>query len=188
MAAVSRRNVYLAGMMGTGKSTVGRELARLMGRKFVDTDAALERRLGMPVSECFVREGEAWFRAQEKALSLELAALSNRVVATGGGTLLDPEVRALFTSTGVVICLFTQKEELVTRLERTDKRPLLKDQPIDQKVEELLRQRKEVYDAIPIRIDTTHLTPQEAAHKIHDLLKLRQKILAQLQSQYIVIT
>lgn len=186
--AVTRRNVYLAGMMGTGKSTVGRELARLMGRKFIDTDAALERRLGMSVSECFTREGEAYFRAHEKALALELAALNNRVVATGGGTLLDAEVRRVFQETGLVICLFTEKDELVSRLGRTEKRPLLQGENIDQKVEDLLRQRKEIYDQISIRVDTSNLTPQGAAGKIFDLLKLRQKILEQLQSQYIVIT
>ena len=188
MAAVTRRNVYLAGMMGTGKSTVGRELARLMGRKFIDTDAALERRLGMSVSECFTRHGEAHFRVEEKALALELAALHNRVVATGGGTLLDPEVRKVFHDTGLVICLFTTKDELVSRLERTDKRPLLQGEDVDLRVETLLRQRKELYDSISIRVDTSTLTPQEAAGKIFDLLRLRQKILEQLQSQYIVIT
>jgi shikimate kinase len=186
--AVTRRNVYLAGMMGTGKSTVGRELARLMGRKFIDTDSALERRVGMTVSECFAREGEAFFRAQEKALALELATMTNRVVATGGGTLLDAEVRRLFIATGVVICLFTQSDQLVTRLERTDKRPLLHGVDLKDRVDELLAQRKEIYDNIQIRIDTTNLTPAEAAGKIFDLLKLRQKILDQLQSQYIVIT
>lgn len=188
MAAVTRRNVYLAGMMGTGKSTVGRELARLMGRKFIDTDAALERRLGMTVSECFAREGEAYFRAQEKALALELSTLHNRIVATGGGTLLDPETRSVFQTTGLVICLFTDKDELVSRLERTDKRPLLHGEDLDERVESLLAQRKEIYDSISIRVDTSNLTPQEAARKIYDLLKLRQKILEQLQSQYIVIT
>lgn len=186
--ALTRRNIYLAGMMGTGKSTVGRELARLMGRKFIDTDNALERRLGMTVNEVFAQHGETFFRTEEKNLAMELSAVNNRVVATGGGTLLDAEVRKAFTATGVVICLFTSQDQLVSRLERTDKRPLLHGENLKQRVEDLMRQRKEIYDNISIRVDTSSLTPPEAARKIFDLLKIREKILDQLQSQYIVIT
>lgn len=173
--------------MGTGKSTVGRELARLMGRKFVDTDIEVERLVGMSVKEIFELKGEVFFRQQEKQLSLELAATDNRVVATGGGTLLDAESHEAFRRSGIVICLFTHADQLVTRLERTDKRPLLQGD-LKATVEALVAARRVVYDAIPIRVDTTNLTPPEAARKIHDLLKIRQKILAELQSQYIVIS
>jgi len=185
---LTRRNVYLAGFMGTGKSTVGRELARLMGRKFIDTDIALERRLGMTVSEAFAQKGETFFRAEEKALALQLTETHSRVVATGGGTLLDPDVRKAFAQTGLIICLFTNKDELVQRLERTDKRPLLRGESVRSKVDELLEKRREIYDKISIRVDTTNLTPQEAARKIFDLLKIRQRVLDQLQSQYIEIS
>lgn len=188
MGKVSRQNIYLAGFMGTGKSTVGRELARLMGRAFVDTDIALEKELGMSVNEIFAKKGEMYFREKEKALAIELSAKHNRIVATGGGTLLDPDVRRAFTTTGLIICLFTQREQLVQRLERTDKRPLLKGESVAKKVDDLLMKRKEIYDSISIRVDTTHLTPQEAARKIHDLLTIRQRILDHLQSQYIVIS
>lgn len=188
MAALTRRNIYLAGFMGTGKSTVGRELAKLMGRKFIDTDVAMERRLGMSVSEAFARQGETYFRGQEKALALELSETFNRVVATGGGTLLDSDVRQAFARTGLIICLFTNQDQLVQRLERTDKRPLLKGENLKGRVEELLQQRQEIYDRISIRVDTTSLTPQEAARKIFDLLKIRQRVLDKLQTQYIEIS
>lgn len=188
MAAVTRRNIYLAGFMGTGKSTVGRELARLMGRKFIDTDHVLEKRMGMSVSEAFASRGEPYFRAEEKKLALELAQTNNRVVATGGGTLLDPETRLAFSRSGLMICLFTTSSELVGRLERTDKRPLLRGDGLTKRVEELLEQRREIYDQISIRVDTTHLTPPEAARKIFDLLKIRQRVLDQLQSQYIELS
>jgi shikimate kinase len=185
---LTRRNIYLAGFMGTGKSTVGRELARLMGRKFIDTDHALEKQLGMTVNEIFALNGEAFFRERERELSMELATKSNRVVATGGGTLLDADVRRVFAETGLVICLFTNNDQLVTRLERTDKRPMLKGEDLRNRVEELLTQRQAIYDSITLRVDTTNLTPQQAAHKIYDLLKLRVKLLDELQDQYIVIT
>lgn len=185
---MTRHNIYLAGFMGTGKSTVGRELARLMGRKFVDTDQAVEQRMGLTVSEIFAQHGEQFFRQKEKELALELSSQMNRIVATGGGTLLDQDVRRAFAATGLIICLFTQREQLVQRLERTDKRPVLRGDTVARKVDELLARRKEIYDTISIRVDTTHLTPTEAARKIHDLLKIRQRILDHLQSQYIVIS
>ncbi|MBM3462434.1 MAG: shikimate kinase [Armatimonadetes bacterium] len=188
MAAVTKRNIYLAGFMGTGKSTVGRELARLMGRKFIDTDQALEKLLGMTVNETFAQKGEEFFRTEERKLALELADTFNRVVATGGGTLLDPEVRMAFAKSGLMICLFTTEDQLVQRLERTDKRPMLKGGELRDRVEQLLQERKEIYDKISIRVDTTNLTPQEAARKIHDLLKMRQRVLDRLQSQYIEIS
>lgn len=180
-----RRNIYLAGFMGTGKSTVGRELARVMGRKFVDLDLELERRHGMPIPRIFETHGEAWFREQERALSLELAGLANRVVATGGGTLLDPEVFTAFSSSGLLVCLYTRRDDLIRRLERSDRRPLLQGVDVPARVDALLAQRKAIYDGIKIRVDTTELTPMEAARKIADLLNTRQRILDRLQSQYI---
>jgi shikimate kinase len=184
-----KRNIYLAGMMGTGKSTIGRELARLLGRKFIDTDQALEQKFGLTVNEIFAQHGEDFFRDAEKTLALELASSFNRVIATGGGTILEADVRQAFAASGLIICLFTQREELVKRLERTSKRPLLKGAPVlQERVDELMRERAAVYEKIPIRVNTTNLTPQEAARKIIDLLKTRQRILDQLQTQYIVIT
>ena len=183
-----KRNVYLAGFMGTGKSTIGKELAKLLGRKFIDVDDAMEKRFGMTVNEIFASHGEEFFRVEEKKLALELAESHNRVVATGGGTILDPDVREAFHNTGLMICLFTTKDELVKRLERTSKRPLLKGSSVQERVEELMRQREEIYAKISIRVNTTNLTPQEAARKIVDLLRTRQRILDKLQSQYIVIS
>ncbi len=176
-------------MMGTGKSTIGRELARLLGRKFIDVDQALEQKFGLSVNDIFAQHGEEFFRVEERKLALELAETHNRVIATGGGTILDPDVRRAFTTQGLMICLFTQRDELVKRLERTSKRPLLKGAPVlEERVEQIMRERAAIYEKIPIRVNTTNLTPTEAARKIIDLLKTRQRILDQLQNQYIVIT
>lgn len=175
--------------MGTGKSTVGKELARFMGRKFVDMDALLEKRTGMTVNEIFDTYGEEHFRNQEVELARELSRQSNRVVATGGGTILNDQVRELFAASGLIICLFADKDQLIARLKRTDKRPLLRGdkEKIAKKVERLLEDRKNVYFKIPIRVDTTNLTPQEAARKIIDALKMRIRILDRLHNQYILI-
>lgn len=185
---MARHNIYLAGFMGTGKTTVGRELARLMGRKFVDLDEELVRREGMSIHEIFEEKGEDYFRVREREVALEIAETDNRVVATGGGTLLDPEVFRAFESSGVMICLYTRREVLISRLARSDKRPLLKDGDVPEKVDSLLEQRRHLYDRIRIRVDTTILSPMEAARKIHDLLEKYRKALDLLQGQYIELS
>ncbi len=185
-----RRNIYLVGFMGTGKSTVGRELARFMGRKFMDMDALLEERAGMTINEIFDTHGEEYFRKMEMDLALELSREENRVIATGGGTILNDQIRELFAQSGLIICLVADTEHLISRLKRTDKRPLLRGdrEKVAQKVKMLLEDRKNIYFKIPIRVDTTSLTPQEAARKIIDTLKMRIRILDQLHNQYIHIS
>ncbi|MDQ7822418.1 MAG: shikimate kinase [Candidatus Eremiobacteraeota bacterium] len=183
-----QKNIYLVGFMGTGKSTIGKELARLTGRKFIDMDLMLEKRLGMTIGEVFEAKGELFFRAEEKKLAFELAETHNRVIATGGGTILDEDIKATFASHGIMICLITDRGNLISRLNRTDKRPLLKGEALEERVARLMEERKDIYDKIPLKVDTTNLSPKEAAEKIVNLFKIRQKILDQLQNQYIIIS
>ena len=176
---LARQNVYLVGFMGTGKSTIGRELARLMGRKFIDVDQQIEKRLGLTVSEIFAQQGEATFRETEEEVALELAASSNRIIATGGGTILNPKIFRAFESSGTLVCLYTQRDDLVDRLQRTDKRPLLQGQSQEEvkaRVQRLMDERATVYNRAGIRIDTTHLTPLSAARKIHDVVAARRRV------------
>ncbi len=182
---MAKRNIYLAGFMGTGKSTIGKELARVLGRKFIDIDSELELRHGCSVEQMFARYGESWFRERERELCLEIAQTVNRVVATGGGTLLNDEVFEAFQSSGLLMCLYAQRDCLIERLSRTDRRPLLNEGDIEEKVDTLLAQRQALYDKIRIHVDTTNLTPMETARKIADLLNVRQKILDKLMDQYI---
>ena len=171
--------------MGTGKTTIGRELAKTMGRKFIDIDLELEKRFGMSVNEIFAKFGEQAFREKEEELALELAAVNNRVVSTGGGTILNPVILKAFQSTGTLICLYTQRDDLVDRLQRTDKRPLLKSQTPDQvgeKVDRLLEERREIYGQVKVRIDTTNLTPMTAARKIHELVTMRARVMEEMES------
>lgn len=187
---MSKRNVYLVGFMGTGKTTIGRELAKSMGRKFIDIDLELEKRFGMSVNEVFASLGEAAFRQGEEDLAVELAGTTNRVIATGGGTILNPRIFKAFQRSGALICLYTEKDDLVHRLQRTDKRPLLKGKSHDEvaeTVDELLDKREVVYRQVKIRIDTTNLTPITAARRIQELLATQQRVLAELES-YIDLT
>ena len=187
---MSKRNVILVGFMGTGKTTIGRELAKSMGRKFIDVDLELERRFGMSVNEVFSTKGEAAFREGEESLAMELAATNNRIIATGGGTILNPKIFQAFRRSGILICLYTEKDDLIHRLQRTDKRPLLKGkspEEVAEKVDELLDKREAVYRQVKIRIDTTNLTPITAARRIQELLHTQQRVLSELE-QYIDLT
>lgn len=175
----ARRNVYLVGFMATGKTTIGRELARLMGRKFVDVDQEIERRFELTVSDIFAHHGEVAFRKAEQDVALELASETNRIIATGGGTILNPVIFESFESTGMLVCLYTQQDDLVDRIQRTDKRPLMKGQSEEEvrsRIERMLEERSAVYNKVPVRIDTTNLTPLSAAKKIHDVVSVRQRV------------
>ena len=165
--------------MGTGKTTIGRELAKVMGRKFVDIDHALEKQFGKSVNQIFEDEGEAVFRDAERALSLELAASENKVIGTGGGTIMDPVSLEAFKSSGLLLRLYTRESNLIGRLKRTSKRPLLKGETpeeVEKKIRKLMQEREAVYGQINLRLETTDLTPLIAARKVHDFLRTRPEL------------
>ena len=174
-----RNNLYLVGFMGTGKMTIGRELAKVMGRKFLDTDQVLEKRFGKSVNQIFADEGEKVFRDAERALALELAETENKVVGTGGGTIMDPISLEAFQKSGLLLRLYTRETNLINRLKRTSKRPLLKGETpeeVEEKIKQLLAEREQVYGKINLRLETTDLTPLIAARKVHDFLRSRPEL------------
>jgi shikimate kinase len=118
-------NVFLVGMMGAGKSTVGKALARRLGREFVDCDREIVERTGVPVATIFEIEGEAGFRRRESAMIAELATRRGLVVATGGGAVLAEENRRLMHDNGTVVYLHAALEHLHERTKRDSSRPLL---------------------------------------------------------------
>ena len=118
------RNLILCGFMGCGKTTVGRRLARLTGRRFVDMDAVIEEEAG--VKEIFDRYGEADFRRREREACAALAAAEGLVIAAGGGALTFPENAAALAATGVIVLLEVSPETVLRRLEGDDSRPLLR--------------------------------------------------------------
>lgn len=165
--------------MGTGKTTIGRELAKVMGRKFIDIDHALEKQFGKTVNQIFEDEGEDAFRDAERALSLELAAEENKVIGTGGGTIMDPVSLEAFLNSGLLLRLYTRESNLIGRLKRTSKRPLLKGETpeeVEEKIKRLMTEREEVYGKIHLRLETTDLTPLIAARKVHDFLRSRPEL------------
>jgi shikimate kinase/hydroxypyruvate isomerase len=158
-------NLVLLGFMGTGKSAVGRILARRLGRPFVEMDAEIERRAGRGIPEIFASEGEAAFRAMERAWVREQADRPGRVIATGGGVVLDPANLEDLGRHGVLVCLTASFETLRTRLGGDRSRPLLEGGRAD-RLAELLESRRPLYEAIRLRVDTTGRTPDEVADEV----------------------
>ena len=168
--ADSPRNLILTGFMGTGKSVVGQLLAEQLGRPFVDTDALIEEQAGQSINDIFAQQGVAAFRRMESAVVQELAGRTGLVIATGGGTLVDPKNRARMMDTGTVVCLSAHPEEILARVNDNDRRPLLQVPDPHEAVEQLLAQREPAYRAVPWQIDTTGLSPQAVADRIRPLV------------------
>lgn len=161
-----RRTIYLTGFMGTGKSAVGRELARLLRRPFVDLDAAIERAAGATVAEVFASRGEKAFRRLEGRALRAAARRRGAVVALGGGALLDRSNRAIIKE-GRLVRLTCSRPELVRRLRpRRQSRPLLAGGPLDARIGELLRARRGAYAGADATVSTTRRSPRAAARLI----------------------
>src|ERR1035437_2228298 len=141
--------------MGAGKTTVGRQLAAELGKTFHDTDQEIERRTGVKIALIFEIEGEAGFRAREAQVVDQLTLLSNVVLATGGGAVLDAENRAPLARRGVVVYLHGQPKDLWNRTRHDKSRPLLQDTDPLEKLNSLYRQRDPLYREIAdIVVDT----------------------------------
>jgi shikimate kinase len=123
--SLHRGNLFLVGMMGAGKTTLGRQLARRLSKRFVDADHELEARLGVPIPTIFEIEGEAGFRDREEAMIDELSQLSNIVLATGGGAVMRAQSRARLKANGTVLYLHAEPETLWQRLRSSRNRPML---------------------------------------------------------------
>jgi len=143
-----RDNLYLVGLMGAGKTTVGRLLARHYGCVFHDSDHEIEARTGVKIPVIFEIEGEAGFRRREEAAIAELTALNGIVLATGGGAILSSANRAALRRNGVVIYLRGTPEHLYERTRHDRNRPLLQTENPLEKLRELYRQRDPLYREI----------------------------------------
>lgn len=154
--APKRKNVYLIGPMGSGKTAVGKRLAALLGKEFVDSDAEIERRCGVDIRYIFEKEGEARFRDRERAVIAALTALDGVVVATGGGAVLDPTNRKRLSESGTVVYLEATIDAQLKRTQPSRNRPLLMNGDPRATLERLMSVRRPLYEAIAdIRVDTT---------------------------------
>ncbi len=142
--------IALVGLPGGGKSTVGRQLARRIGARFIDSDAVLEERIGMPIRSFFEQYGEGAFRDQEEVVIEELTRPVDepRIIATGGGAVLRPANRAHLHDRTTVIYLRSSPEELYRRLRHDTQRPLLQVDDPQAKLRELYEQRHPLYEEV----------------------------------------
>ena len=142
------RSVVLVGMMGAGKSSVGRRLASRLALPFIDADAEIEAAAGMTISEIFEKHGEPYFRAGEARVIARLLANGPQVLATGGGAIMDPSTRALIRDKGISIWL---KADLDMLLRRTKRRS---DRPLAEKIKDLLPLREPIYSQSDIVVES----------------------------------
>ena len=138
-------NIFFVGLMGAGKTTIGKLLAKHLSKTFYDTDHEIEKRTGVKVSTIFELEGEAGFRKRETAVIQELSQLSNIIMATGGGAILAEENRQLLRDYGTVIYLRANVNELWHRMRNDKHRPLLQNVDIRAKLEQLYAERNPLY-------------------------------------------
>jgi shikimate kinase len=141
-------NIFLVGLMGAGKSTVGRVLAKRLGKVFIDSDQEIEKRCGVKIPIIFEMEGEEGFRKRESVVIKDLTELSNVVIATGGGSVLLAENRQYLKSNGYVIYLRANPHELWLRTRNDKGRPLLNTPDPQKKLKELFDIRDPLYTSI----------------------------------------
>jgi shikimate kinase len=164
---LGKRNIYLVGPMGTGKTAVGKALARLIGVPFADSDAEVERAAGVDIPYIFEQEGEPGFRRREREALAELCRRDPLVMATGGGAVLAPENRELLQSTGVVVYLNTSAAQQLQRVGSGRGRPMLQGADLRHRLQELSRVREPLYRQIA---DITMNTDGRRVPKVAELI------------------
>ncbi len=156
----THRPIVLVGLMGVGKTTVGRRLAQRLRLPFVDADHEIEAAAGMTVAEIFERFGEPYFRDGERRVIARLVDGTPKVIATGGGAFIDDATRALILAASTAIWLSARPEVLAERVGRRDTRPLLRNRNAQEVLSELARVRNPIYAQAHI-----HIASQKAPHE-----------------------
>lgn len=164
----SEKNIIITGFMGTGKTTVGRLLADRLQRTFVDLDNQIEAHFGKPIPRIFAEDGEPAFRVIEARLCAQAAQEKGLVLSTGGGALVNSGNRQVLSETGTIICLTASVEAILNRVDRNTDRPLLPGtrEEREQRIRQLLHERRHAYSAIPIQVNTTDRTPTQIVDEI----------------------
>lgn len=170
----SNETIWLVGMMGAGKSAIGRALARRLSLPFTDSDLAIEKREGRKVTEIFAQDGEAGFRRIEAEVIRQIAKEPHAVVATGGGTPAQPGMADFLTGHGVMVYLRAQSETLLSRIGDASTRPMLSgltpEARLD-RLETLQREREPSYSRASITVDTDETSVTEIVSAVTERLK-----------------
>ena len=183
-------NVFLVGPMGSGKTTIGRHLAKALRVEFIDSDHEIEKRTGATIPWIFDIEGEEGFRKREKAVIDDLTRRKGMVLATGGGAILAPENRRCLSSRGVVVYLRASVDELYERTAKDKNRPLLQTDDPKAKLQTLLEEREPLYlEVADLVVDTgrkgVRSLVRELAGKVKRLARRRERAAKQEQDEAI---
>jgi shikimate kinase len=163
------RAVVLTGFMGTGKTAVGKRVARRLGYRFLDTDEMIVARERRSIARIFATDGEAYFRSREREVVAEAAAETNVVIATGGGTIVDEENFRVLQAAGPMICL-TASPDVILKRTRGKSRPLLPMSDRLARIRALLSERAPAYARVPSTVDTSSCTIGEAVTRVLEIV------------------
>lgn len=169
-AALGRRSIVMLGMMGAGKSSIGKRLAARLGIPFVDADTAIEEAAGMSVTDIFEAHGEPSFRSGEARVIARLLENGPQVLATGGGAFENPETRARIHEKGISIWLKADMEVLLRRVKRRDNRPLLKNDDPAATLTALLAAREPFYSEANLTVVSRDVPHEIIVEEIITLL------------------
>ena len=161
-----KKNLVLLGMMGVGKSTLGKIVAKKQKLKFIDTDLKIEKKFGMKISEIFEKNGEKFFRIHEENIVLESLKNNNCVIALGGGAFINKNIRDEILKNSISIWLDANLKILSSRVKWSKKRPLLNVENIQEKIKKLYSERKNIYKLAHYRIICNNLTRESIVKKI----------------------
>lgn len=165
-------NIYLVGLMGAGKTSVGRFLAKRLGKTFYDCDHEIERRTGVKIPLIFDIEGEEGFRARETAVLRELTALEGIILATGGGAVISADNRQQLAGNGTVVYLRASPADLWQRTRNDRNRPLLQTADPHAKLEQLFAERDPLYrEVAAVIVDTGCQSVRSLAHRLEQQLE-----------------
>lgn len=166
-----KRNIFLIGPMGAGKSTIGRQLAQMLNMDFLDSDAVIEERAGADIDWIFDIEGEAGFRKREERIINELTQSQGLVLSTGGGSVVSKESRNALSARGIVVYLETSVDKQFERTQRDKKRPLLQTEDPYQVLVELAKVRNPLYEEIAdITLQTNEQSAKTVASQIIEMM------------------
>jgi shikimate kinase len=171
MSLEEKRNIVLCGFMATGKSSVGKKLAAMVGYNFLDLDAAIETEVGISIPQIFASQGEPAFRDLESRMVERMADRTGLVIATGGGTIANPQNLEKLKRCGIVITLTADLQTILQRVGSGEDRPMLKAEDRIERIQALMEQRAQAYAQADIVLDTSALSIQEAAQLLMDRLR-----------------
>ena len=161
-----KKNLLLTGMMGVGKSTVGKKLAKKLKLKFIDIDKIIEKKEKRTIKEIFENKGEGYFRKIEKRISLEELKKSDAVIALGGGAFMDSSIRKEAKNLSISFWLDLGLRPLLIRLKNVKKRPLLDQDSLEESVNKIYSQRKKIYNKSNFKIKCNLMNVGQIVDKI----------------------